>query len=199
MALIMGIGLFAISVLTAALSRVLAEEFAAWAPSINRALIRAAVGRLPENLRERSQEEWQSHLYEVPGNIGKILSALGFVVAARRVASSTRRGHQTNALSELRNSYSRIQIATEAILGQQDPPIEDGLAGYLKGLGLHASRAQRALDGLPYAAHGPVGYIAYLWIDRVVGKHLVRTAQEAAIVRDDVELTLKGIIEARRN
>ena len=46
MALIIGFGLFLLSVLTAALSRVVAEEFVAWNPFFVRWLIKIAVARL---------------------------------------------------------------------------------------------------------------------------------------------------------
>jgi hypothetical protein len=86
MALITGLGLITVSILTAALSRILAEEMGAWNPSIIRRLIKFAVGRLPEGKRERFLEEWQSHVNEVPGQIGKLLVAAGFLLAAYKLA-----------------------------------------------------------------------------------------------------------------
>lgn len=91
MALVTGLGLFIVSVLTAALSRTVAEEIEAWSPSIIRGLIKLAVGRLPENQRERFEEEWQSHVSEVPGKVGKLFVAAGFLIAAYRIALIDRR------------------------------------------------------------------------------------------------------------
>jgi hypothetical protein len=91
MALITGPGVIVVSILTAFLSRILAEEMGAWSPSIIRSLIKFAVGRLPENQRERFEEEWQSHVNEVPGQVGKILVAVGFSMAAYDVALNDRR------------------------------------------------------------------------------------------------------------
>jgi hypothetical protein len=82
MALIGGIGVFFVSILAATLSRILAEEIDSWSPSIIHGLIKFAVGRLPENQRERYEEEWQSHINDVPGQIGKLLVAAGFSIAA---------------------------------------------------------------------------------------------------------------------
>lgn len=90
MALITAVALFIVSLLTAVLSRVLAEEIEAWIPSIIRSLIKLAVAWLPENQRERFDEEWQSHVNEVPGRVGKLLSAAGFLLAAHRMALSFR-------------------------------------------------------------------------------------------------------------
>jgi hypothetical protein len=76
---------FLATLLTAVLSRQLAEDFRAWAPTIVLNLIQFAVQRLPEQQRERFQEEWLSHAVDVPGEIGKLAVALGFVVAAIKI------------------------------------------------------------------------------------------------------------------
>jgi hypothetical protein len=59
----------------------LADEFKAWVPWLTRNLIQFAACILPETERARRIEEWASHLEEVPGEIGKIVVALGFVRA----------------------------------------------------------------------------------------------------------------------
>ncbi len=82
MALATGTGLLLLSVLTAVFSRVLAGEFSSWNPWIVRRIIKLAVSWLPEEDRKRYTEEWQSYANEVPGEIGKILSAMGFLLAA---------------------------------------------------------------------------------------------------------------------
>lgn len=94
MALITGLCLIAVSILTAALSRLLAEEMSAWTPSIIRSLIKFAVGRLPEHHRERFEEEWQSHVNDVPGQIGKLLAALCFLFAAYHITLNDRRARE---------------------------------------------------------------------------------------------------------
>ncbi len=94
MALIASIGLFVLSILGAALSGILAKEIEAWSPSIIRGLIMLAVGQLPEKLRERFSEEWQSYVNDVPGVIGKVIEAARFLLAARRMAKIDRRGKE---------------------------------------------------------------------------------------------------------
>ncbi len=91
MALIAGLGLFVVSIFVAALSRIAVEEITAWTPSFIRSLIRFAVERLPKNKRERFEEEWQSHVNEVPGQVGKLLVALGFLIAAYDFSFTDRR------------------------------------------------------------------------------------------------------------
>ena len=119
MALITGSGLFIVSVLTAALSRTVAEEIEAWSPSIIRGLIKLAVGWLPENQRERFEEEWQSHVSEVPGKVGKLLVAAGFLIAAHNMALTGRRNQVVESLSrrleQFDEAYSRATTAVDRI------------------------------------------------------------------------------------
>jgi hypothetical protein len=42
-----------------------------------------------EDQRERYKEEWQSHIDEIPGDICKIVIALGFVPASKMMSSET--------------------------------------------------------------------------------------------------------------
>jgi hypothetical protein len=108
MAMITGFGLFVVAVLTAALARVLAEEISAWSPSLVRRLIKLAVRRLPESKRERFEEEWESHVNEVPGLLGKFFVAAGFVVAAYDIAWSNRR---ERALADLLQEIDSVRAA----------------------------------------------------------------------------------------
>ena len=84
MALIAAFVLFLVGALGTALSRLLTDEFKAWIPWIIQRVIRRAIRRLPPAQRERFEEEWQSHINEVPGEIGKLTVALGFLTAAAR-------------------------------------------------------------------------------------------------------------------
>lgn len=119
MALITGLGLFIVSVLTAALSRTVAEEIEAWSPSIIRSLIKLAVGRLPESQRERFDEEWQSHVSEVPGRVAKLLVAAGFLIAARKMVFTCRRNQVVENLSrtleQFDEAYSTATMAIDRI------------------------------------------------------------------------------------
>jgi hypothetical protein len=80
------LGIFAAGVFTAILSTLLADEFADWTPRIVQNLIRLSVARLSNTQRERFQEEWESHVNDVPGKFGKLLCAAGFLVAAYKIA-----------------------------------------------------------------------------------------------------------------
>jgi hypothetical protein len=91
MALIMSLGL---SILVAALSRILAADIEAWSPSIVRGLVKLAIGQLPERYRDRYEEEWQSHVNQVPGTFAKLITAAGLLPAAYRIAVSQRAGNE---------------------------------------------------------------------------------------------------------
>lgn len=75
-----------LGVFGAVCSKLLADEFKAWAPSVTAKIIAAAVRKLPTPKRERFSEEWASHVQQVPGDIGKIAAACGCLVAAWKIA-----------------------------------------------------------------------------------------------------------------
>jgi hypothetical protein len=70
----------------AAISRQMTDEFKAWLPRLLERIIDLAVCTLPEDQRQRFAEEWRSHVDETPGDIGKLIVALGFLVAASKMA-----------------------------------------------------------------------------------------------------------------
>jgi lipopolysaccharide/colanic/teichoic acid biosynthesis glycosyltransferase len=76
------------ALISALLSKLLADEFKAWSPAIVQHLVRYAVSRLPKDHQARYEEEWASHVNEVPGEVGKLLTAVGFLFAARRMAAT---------------------------------------------------------------------------------------------------------------
>jgi lipopolysaccharide/colanic/teichoic acid biosynthesis glycosyltransferase len=86
MGLIAAIARFFFSILAAAMSRQLTDEFKAWVPWLVERLLQLAIAQLPEGQRQRFDEEWRSHINEVPGNVGKLLAALGFLSAARKMS-----------------------------------------------------------------------------------------------------------------
>ncbi len=63
--------------------------------SITRSLIKLAVAWLPRSQRERFGEEWQSHVNEVPGKVGKLLCCVGFLFAAYNMALTMERKQET--------------------------------------------------------------------------------------------------------
>jgi len=119
MAMIASVGFFVLSVLAAALSRIVAAEMEAWSPSIMRNLIKLAVGRLPEDRRARFEEEWQSHVNEVPGVVGKILASAGFLLAAHRIALGVQHSNEverwSRQLERLEEAHSKTLAVVNAI------------------------------------------------------------------------------------
>ncbi|WP_315836790.1 sugar transferase [Bradyrhizobium prioriisuperbiae] len=88
MDLIALIAVAVLGILGATLSKLLSDEFKAWAPSITSGVIKIAVRQLPADKRERFTEEWSSHVNDIPGDISKLVVALGFVLASWRMSST---------------------------------------------------------------------------------------------------------------
>lgn len=74
------------SLISSVTSRLVADELKAWSPSIVQKLISMAVAKLPETNRERFSEEWQSDLDSIPGDLSKIVYALGLISAAAKIS-----------------------------------------------------------------------------------------------------------------
>jgi exopolysaccharide production protein ExoY len=75
----------ALTLIGGAFSKLLADEFKAWAPSMVSSILAVAVRTLPPSRRKRSEEEWKSHVEELPGDLSKVIVACGFMFAACRL------------------------------------------------------------------------------------------------------------------
>lgn len=64
-------------------------EFRAWCPKLTKWVKRMSVARLPSALKERLDEEWEGHLFELPEGVVKLLVACGFMLAAFKISSDT--------------------------------------------------------------------------------------------------------------
>lgn len=76
------------ALLGAVFSKILADEFKAWAPWLVARIIAFAAMQMPKDERERVREEWSAWVRDVPGDLGKIFAAIGFVWGAVRIAGS---------------------------------------------------------------------------------------------------------------
>jgi hypothetical protein len=93
MELIGTIVLAILAILGAALSKQLTDEFKSWTPWITNRLILRSISKLPEEYRERLEEEWRGDVEETPGEIGKLYKAAGFLIASRKIVP-TREGEK---------------------------------------------------------------------------------------------------------
>lgn len=82
---ITALGAILVGVVVGGLGQQAADEFKAWTPSIVKRLIRHSSRRLPKSLRSRMEEEWSAHAADVPGEVGKLACALGFLFASYRI------------------------------------------------------------------------------------------------------------------
>jgi hypothetical protein len=74
-----------IAIVGAALSRLFADEVKEWVPTITQRLIERAARKLPGSYRARLAEEWESHVRDTPGTLSKLIVAVGFQIAARKM------------------------------------------------------------------------------------------------------------------
>lgn len=84
-----GVGVAALAaIFVPVLSRQISDEFKAWTPKLAASLVKRAVRKLPMETKGRYHEEWLSHIAEVPGEVGKLLTAIGFVMAANKMSKA---------------------------------------------------------------------------------------------------------------
>ncbi len=105
---------FAWGILKAALSRQLGEELRAWLPWVVERSIALAVKRLPVDQQDRYTEEWHSHLEEIPGEIGKLLFALGLFPAGLRMSRTLHRASEHSSRNTRRFRSHRVASRTDA-------------------------------------------------------------------------------------
>ncbi len=66
------------------------DEAKAWLPKLTNRILANAVKTLPHGLQLRYEEEWRSDIEEMPGEIGKMLRAVGLVRAAYGIRRANR-------------------------------------------------------------------------------------------------------------
>jgi hypothetical protein len=86
MELISFIALGILGLIGAASSKLVADEFKAWQPTVINRLIGWGISLLPEDQREHYAEEWRSDIDSTPGEIGKLIFALDLVRGAWRLS-----------------------------------------------------------------------------------------------------------------
>jgi len=116
MALISGPAAWGAAVLAGVVATIVATEMEAWNPVVIRGVIKFAVARLPESKRERFREEWPAHIDEVPGQMAKLVVAIGFVFAANGLALDDRCDQVLTFVSEVLGNLDQAQSLMSAIL-----------------------------------------------------------------------------------
>ena len=117
-----------VSIVTAASSKILADEFKAWRPRITDGLVGFAVRRLPEQQRQRYHEEWLSFIHETPGDIGKLIASIGLLKAGMKLRSMWRRQEEDAAIAaKLREedellSQARLQSTPDDVWRSLEGP-----------------------------------------------------------------------------
>jgi hypothetical protein len=111
-----------LTLLVACSSRLLADEFKAWVPSLVDRIIFFAVSRA--HLRERLAEEWCSHVNDTPGDLGKLVAAFGFVWASRKLRNEAEHGgiEGDHSMRELDDQQLFEELMRRGEELQKNPP-----------------------------------------------------------------------------
>lgn len=63
----------------------LKDEVTAWMPWLHKLTLSVALRQVPEEQRERYEEEWASHIAEYPGNLSKLYQSMTMLMAGIRL------------------------------------------------------------------------------------------------------------------
>lgn len=104
-----------VGMLAALLNRLSGGALHARIPWFTRRLLEIAAIRSPYDQRERLAEEWESHINEVSGDLGKIAFAWGCVSAAQKIAfARVRFAPRLEQQDQERQSFSKMQTSTQS-------------------------------------------------------------------------------------
>ena len=101
------------AIVIAVVARLISEDVKDWLSWIPRHLIRRAVSHLPEAERERLEEEWSSHVNDMPGVFAKIYVAYGYLAAARSISKFVMSGSSPN----FAETFQKATLRTFGSLG----------------------------------------------------------------------------------
>jgi lipopolysaccharide/colanic/teichoic acid biosynthesis glycosyltransferase len=74
-----------VTLLIGVVARFMGDEVKSWSTWLHKSIRHIAVAKLPNNLRERYQEEWESGLEDFPGEILKLFHSIGLLRAALQI------------------------------------------------------------------------------------------------------------------
>jgi hypothetical protein len=80
-----------IGIVVAVISGLVTDDLKEWMPWFVERLLRIAVCCLPQQHKSRMDEEWRSHINEMPGHLGKLCIAIGCCLAALKISRSEER------------------------------------------------------------------------------------------------------------
>jgi len=135
------------SLLSSLLSRVIGEEISAWVPKACGALLRYSVRRLPESQRMRFSEEWQSHVNEVPGTIGKLCAAADFSRAAVGMGLLERHKEAAkkwlHTAEHLKDSHSKVLAVINRVLSIEGAATAESAKPHIEKLNLFRAHLEK--------------------------------------------------------
>ncbi len=116
-------------------------------PTIIRRLIQLAVAWLPVDQQERYSEEWQAHVNEVPGKVGKFLLAAGFLIAAYNRSLTFRHTELIESWREIlarrEDSYSKIMMVLNVVQNEKAIASRQDAMSAVSDLSSHMSECEK--------------------------------------------------------
>ena len=137
LSVVLGTAGVVLAIVVSALGRLAADDLKAWSPKLVDWLIQTAVTRLPEDQRERLDEEWRSHVNDVPGEFAKVYVAAGCIFAARTLAPKSRslKARTAEAWGRAKRFDKAAILATFPLSAVLGAGVSEGL-DWLSGLGI---------------------------------------------------------------
>lgn len=155
---LMGAGaVIATAAIGGVIARLVADDLKAWTPRGIAYLIRRATRNLPEGRRERLAEEWHGHIAETPGDISKIIAAIGFPIAARKILRDIARQRRADP------EYRRDLEEAAALVRLPNTSVHIGL-GTIRANGDHVPLMTFNVTGLYLLTTGAPRHIVRLYL-----------------------------------
>lgn len=106
-----------VALIVAVAGRFMADELKAWFGWLHKMLRRRALNGLPAECRERYDEEWESGLEEIPGEIFKLLYSIGLLRAAVGIRTASLVSNENfNASSAVLKRIFDIAFSSASLL-----------------------------------------------------------------------------------
>jgi lipopolysaccharide/colanic/teichoic acid biosynthesis glycosyltransferase len=97
-------------------ARVVGDDVKEWLPWITQRLVARAVSGLPEEERDRFEEEWWAHINELPGNLAKVYGAWGCLSASKTINRIALSGDTTSIEEVTRRAIELVISIVSLVL-----------------------------------------------------------------------------------
>jgi hypothetical protein len=134
---------FLFRLLKTVLSKLVADEIIVLLPLLTDTIVKFAASRVPPYRRERCEEEWASHIADIPGQLRRLLEALGFVRVGYAVAiTEWTLSKTTSVWAELENINCMTDELAMELLEEKLAAADEGVFRKATQLRQHVSQSR---------------------------------------------------------